>query len=90
MSYKKLFGLDIFHDYYQDKICSDFYLEPTPACQKILRGHRLILKNKVNGIQVIARFNSQGEPWIQLAENIKFTFVLKLKNEVNTYVPSAL
>lgn len=80
MSYKKLFSLDIFHDYYQDKICSDFTFEPTPTCQKILRGHRLILKNKVNGIQVIARFNSQGEPWIQLAEDVKFTFVLKLKN----------
>lgn len=80
MSYQTLFGLDIFHDYYQDKICSDFSLEPTPACYKILKGHRLILKNKINGIQVIARFNDQGEPWIKIAEDVKFTFLLKLKN----------
>lgn len=80
MSYQKLFGVEIFHDYYQDKICSDFTLEPTPACEKIIKGHRLILKNKINGIQVIARFNEGGEPWIQIAENVKFTFVLKLKN----------
>lgn len=80
MSYQKLFGVEIFHDFYQDKICSDFTLAPTPACDKILKGYRLILKNKINGIQIIARFNDQEEPWIQIAENVKFTFVLKLKN----------
>lgn len=80
MSYQKLFGFDIFHDYYQDKICSDFYLEPTPACKKLLKDHRLIFKNEINGIQVISRFNSEGKPLIQLAEALKFTFVLKLKN----------
>ena len=80
MSYRKLFGLDIFHDYYQDRICPDFSIEPTPACEKIIKDHRLILKKKLNGIQVIARFNSEGKPWIQLAESLKFTFVLKLNN----------
>lgn len=80
MSYQKLFSLDIFHDYYQDKICSDFSLKPTPDCEKILKGHRLILKNRINGIQVIARFNNRGEPWIKIAEDLNFTFILKLKN----------
>lgn len=80
MSYQKLFGLDIFHSFYQDKICPDFYLEPTPACEKILKGHRLVLKNQINGIQIIARLNEEGEPWIQIAEDVKFSFFLKLIN----------
>lgn len=80
MSYQKLFSLDIFHDYYQDEICSDFDIEPTSACERIIKGHRLILKKEANGIQVIADFNEQGEPEIQLAKNVKFTFILKLNN----------
>ena len=79
MSYRKLFGLDIFHDYYQDLICPNFFIEPTSACEKILKGHRLILKKKLNGIQVIARFNSERKPWIQLKKISEISLCFKVK-----------
>lgn len=81
MHYKQLFELRIIHEYYRDKICPDFSIEPTSQCQKILSGHRLIVKNQVNGIVVIAPVDSESKPWIELAENLQFSFLLKLKNK---------
>jgi hypothetical protein len=81
MHYKQLFELRIIHEYYQNQICPDFRLEPTAECQHILSGYRLIIKNQVNGIVVIAPVDSESKPWIELAENLQFSFILKLKNE---------
>lgn len=81
MVYKKLFELNIFHEYYRSKVCPDFSIEATPECSKTLAGYRLILKNKVNGIVVIAPVDSENKPQIELADNLKFTFLLKLKNK---------
>ena len=80
MRHKQLFELSILHDYYQSRICPDFSIEPTTECSKILKGHRLIVKNKVNGIVVIAPVDSKQIPWIKLADNLQLTFILKLKN----------
>ncbi len=81
MNYRTLFELNIFHDYYQNKVCPDFSIEPTTECSRILNGHRLIVKNKINGIVVIAPVDSEQKPWIELADNLQFTFILKLKNK---------
>ena len=81
MLYKQLFELNILHDYYQSQVCPDFSIEPTTECSKILSGHRLIVKNKVNGIVVIAPVDSEQKPWIELADNLQFTFILKLKTK---------
>ncbi|NEQ11343.1 MULTISPECIES: hypothetical protein [unclassified Moorena] len=90
MLYKQLFELSILHDYYRDKVCPDLSVEPTPECSRVLRGHRLIVKNKVNGIVVITPVysensenseNSEQKPWVELADNLQFTFILKLKNQ---------
>ncbi|MEB3281954.1 MAG: hypothetical protein VKK42_23835 [Lyngbya sp.] len=81
MVYKQLFELSIFHNYYRSQVCPDLSIEPTPECRRILSGYRLILKNKVNGIVVIAPVDSENQPQIELADNLKFTFLLKLKNK---------
>lgn len=81
MSYKQLFQLSILHEYYQNQVCPDFSIEPTNECSKLLRGHRLILKNKVNGILVIAPVDSEQKSWVELADNLRFTFILKLQNK---------
>ncbi len=81
MNYKKLFELSIFHEYYRDNICPDFVVEPTIKCSKILRGHHLIVKNKVNGIVVVAPVDSENKPEFELAENLQLTFKLKFKNK---------
>ncbi len=81
MLYKQLFEFNIFHDYYQNKVCPDLSIEPTTECSKILSGHRLIIKNKLNGIAVIAPVESDNKLWIDLANNLRFTFILKFKNK---------
>jgi hypothetical protein len=80
MFYQQLFELSILHNYYQNQVCPDLIVEPTIECLKILRGHRLILKNKINGIVVIAPVDLEHKPWIELKDNLQFTFILKLKN----------
>ena len=80
MLYKPLFELNIFHNYYRDKVCPDLSIEPTSECSRILGGHRLILKYKVNGIVVIAPVDSEHKPWVELADNLRFTFILQIKN----------
>ena len=81
MLYKQLFELNIFHEYYQNQVCPDLSIEPTIECSRILRGHRLILKNKVNGIMVITPVDSEQKPLVELADNLRFTFILKIRNK---------
>ena len=83
MIYKKLFELSILHSYYTNNLCPDFILEPTIECRKILNGHRLIVRKKINGIVIIAPVDPEDEkkPQIELADDLQFTFILKLKNQ---------
>ncbi|MDJ0713959.1 MAG: hypothetical protein QNJ54_07040 [Prochloraceae cyanobacterium] len=81
MLYKQLFELNIFHDYYRNQVGPDLSIEPTTECIRILSGHRLIIKNKVNGILVIAAVDLEHKPLVELAENLQFTFILQLKNK---------
>jgi len=62
MNYQGLFELSIIHDYYHNKVCTDLNIEPTSECRKILARHRLLVKNKVNGIQVIVPVTETGKP----------------------------
>ena len=80
MHYQRCFSLSIFHDYYRDNACSDFTIEPTRACQKLLSGHRLLLKATVNGLWVLMPVDDEQQPVFPLAESVTFTFLLKLKN----------
>ena len=80
MNYQRLFELSIVHDYYRDKICPDITIEPTPECREILSGHRLMVKKKVNGISLITPVLPGGKSSIELADNLSFTFLLKIKN----------
>jgi len=80
MNYQRLFELSIVHDYYQGEICPDLSVEPTPECSQILAGYRLLVKRKVNGITIIAPVAPGGKPLLELADNLSFTFLLKIHN----------
>ncbi|MDJ0715440.1 MAG: hypothetical protein QNJ54_14640 [Prochloraceae cyanobacterium] len=79
--FKKIFDLKVIHTYYQNQECPDLDIYPTEECQKILAGHRLIVKKNINGISVIAPVSSTGEPLIQFSEDLQFTFLLKIINK---------
>ena len=80
MHYQRCFSLSIFHDYYRDNACSDFIIEPTRACQKLLKGHRLLIKPTINGLWVLTPVDAEQQPVFPLAASVTFTFLLKLKN----------
>lgn len=80
MDYRTLFSINISHDYYVNKLCPDFTLEPTTDSYRIIRGHRLILKEHSNGITVIAPADTNNKPFIPLSNTLKFEFYLQLKN----------
>jgi|GEM_PF-2021638 len=80
MNYRHYFSLQLFHDFYADRICADFSIEPTTSCQRLLRGHRLIFKSSTNGFVAIAPIDEAQHPDIPLAENLSFSFFLRLKN----------
>ncbi|MDJ0703444.1 MAG: hypothetical protein QNJ46_09210 [Leptolyngbyaceae cyanobacterium MO_188.B28] len=80
MHYQRCFSLKIFHEYYRDGVCSDFSIEPTRACQKLLNGHRLLIKPTVNGLWVLRPLDGEQQPVFPLAESVTLTFLLKLKN----------
>ena len=80
MKLAPLFSLSLQHEYYTDKVSSDFIVEPTAGCNRLLKGHRLRMKNKQNGIQIIATLDEEDQLFIPLSEDLKFTFLLKLKS----------
>ncbi len=80
MDYRPLFSINISHDYYTNKLCPDFTLEPTTNSYRIIRGHRLLLKKHSNGITVIAPADTNNKPFIPLSNTLKFEFYLQLKN----------
>lgn len=79
MNYRHYFSLQVSHDFYPDQICSDFEIEPTSLCQRLLKGHRLTLKNRNDGFEVIAPINDAQQPYISPDQNTSFSFFLGLK-----------
>ena len=84
MQYQSLFNLNIFHDYYQDNVCSDFKIDLTQACQKIIRGHRLLVHSTRNSFSVLMPVDvsngSSKQPMIPFSDSFTFTFLLTLNN----------
>jgi hypothetical protein len=80
MNYQRYVNLALFHDYYQQGICPDFTIEPTHTCQRILKGHRLLLKPTPNGLQLLIPVGVDQRPVLPLDGALAFTFLLKLKN----------
>lgn len=80
MKYAQLFTLELFHDYYADRRCGDFKIEPTPETQKLLANCRCVLKPLPNGVRVLISVADQDVPFIPLPANANFAFRLRLQN----------
>lgn len=75
MKYETLFTLELLHDYYADRRCGDFLLEPTTATQKLLANARCVLKPFSNGLRVLMPVD-----FIALPADAVFGFQLRLQN----------
>ncbi len=80
MKYLSLFSLEILHDYYADRRCSDFEIEPTPETQKLLGNCRCVLKPLPNGLRVLTLSSGPDSPFIPLPPGAVFGFHLRLQN----------
>ena len=80
MKYATLFSLEIIHDYYTDRRCADFKIEPTPATQKLLGNHRCVLRPLPNGICVSTLLADPQTPFLPLPAQATFGFRLRLQN----------
>ncbi|MEM9903569.1 MAG: hypothetical protein AAF921_00900 [Cyanobacteria bacterium P01_D01_bin.44] len=85
MHYQPYFTLQLFHSYYPENRCPDVSIEPTPACQRLLQGHRLVLKPRVDGVTLLVPLETPPpqqqpqQPVVALAPSLRFTFLLQLK-----------
>lgn len=80
MKYLPIFTLEIFHNYYADRRCSDFEIEPTPATQKLLADCRCVIKSLPNGLRVLITTADGVAPLIPLPDNATFAFHLRQQN----------
>ena len=84
--YKEIIEIKFSHNYYPDGFIAnnDFKIEPTFETQKIFDNYRIILKNNSNSIKLIQeceQTKSETNPIIEIIDNIKFSFVIKLVNK---------
>src|SRR5262245_10675987 len=80
MKFLPLIDLRLSHEYYADRQCSDFLIEPTSCTKQLLDNHRWILKTTIDGIRVIVAANDDNTPFISLRPGLTLTFHLQLRN----------
>src|SRR5690349_4615529 len=80
MKYLELLRLEVLHDYYPDRHCPDFEIEPTPATQKLLKNCRALLRAIPGGVRVLVPADEKNAPFIDLPAKPIFAFHLRLQN----------
>jgi hypothetical protein len=82
-NYKELVAVEFAHDYYENSKSNDFLVWPAPLCSQILKGTGLLFKTTGNGFKLYADVRKSANSFVlkkQLANNLKFTFLVKLTN----------
>jgi hypothetical protein len=80
MKYLPLFSLELLHEYYADRRCSDFEIEATPETERLLGNCRCVLKPLPNGMRVLTLGSGPDAPFIPLPAEATFRFHLRLQN----------
>ena len=77
MRYLPLFSITLSHSYYEQQRCPDLAIAPTPACDRTLKGRRLTLKSRPNGLAVFVPVGENDDsPYIPLEASLTWTFLL--------------
>ncbi len=79
MKYAPLAALQLSHPYHRDGRCTDFDIRLGPGTQRVLKGHRLILKERRDGFLILAPVDGEGAPQIALTAESKLCFELYLR-----------
>ena len=81
MNYLPLFHLQVQHAYYGDRPCRDLGIVPSSETQRLLAGHRLLLREQGSGITVLAEAADDGQSTlISINDDTRLTFELQIRN----------
>jgi len=91
IKHRELFSIKISHEFYEDGVCEDFRIYPSPECAKKLRSYRLRFKERADGGIIFYEDRGGDGPLIELDEILnqeRFTFLMELKNPDFLYYTS--
>jgi hypothetical protein len=80
LRYKKVFSVDILHDYYSNGFCSDLEIIPARDTATMLSAHGMICKSLGNKLVVLIRTDSSDKPYAGLSKSSRLKFYLRLNN----------
>jgi hypothetical protein len=83
--FKKLFEVEVLHNFYKNGYCKDIDIYPTQECLQYLTNNKMVFRLTNSGFKVLyAATDTAGTPLIELNDNT-FRFVCKLKNPQRFY-----
>jgi len=86
--YEKLFEVEIYHNFYTNRISADFMIAPTAICRRLLRQYSLLFRTTVKGFAVFYEVapagGDDGLPLKPIAEEVRFSFILRARNPLLT------
>lgn len=81
INYKRLFNLNIGHDYFKDGYDRFVHLKPTRETERLLTNGKMLFKHLPNGITVLYRAtDDEVSPFVELDTNQHFIFVMTTEN----------
>lgn len=88
MKYQTLFDIRVRHSFYGNGRCADFRITPAADSKRVLRNHRLIVKSRPDGVEVLTPLlpdelvseAGSHEPFIPFPPDMQLSFHLRLDN----------
>ena len=80
MNYTALINLQFLHSYYSSGRCPDFKVSPTDACEKILKGHQILLKETATDITLLAPLDESDQAFLPFADTTTLSFIITRQN----------
>ncbi|TBO41062.1 hypothetical protein [Pedobacter kyonggii] len=77
-AYRKLFSVNVYHNYYEDNLCNDLSFVATTASRKTIINQRLLFKIFDSGFNIITEIGEDLKPKIEFLDtNLQFGIQLK-------------
>ena len=79
VTYKILFTVDIFNDYYRDGRCTDFKLMPSWETASLLKKYNMLYRMTGNRLVILVKIKDDNTPVTPIDPNTKFSFYMDLQ-----------
>lgn len=86
MNFNKIFGIAMYHSFYQDNICKNIIIEPTAETKLVMSRYGFLSKNNVNGISIFHATDIDAVNYFDHISNTEkddyFRFYIKSNNPI--------